>query len=70
MDKKKLKLLLTEDIKKVLDQLNEIIPSNSQIFDDYIIALSRHKDLVRENNNGLLTPIEKNIELNKIRGRI
>lgn len=70
MTKKDLKILLTIDINNVLNQLKEIIPSESDVFDNFIIALSRHNDLLREINNGVLTPLERNIELNKIRGSI
>ena len=70
MDKAKLKILLTEDIEKVFEELKSLISADSELFDDVIIALARYKDLLRADNNGMLSIIEKNIELNKVRGSV
>jgi hypothetical protein len=70
MEINELKLLLSEDIDAVFEFLKNNTTNNPQLFDDFIIAFSRHKDLKRQDNNGVLRPMEKNIELNKIRGSV
>ncbi len=68
MNKKELKILVAKSLEEGFTKLKSIVSGDSSLFDNLILAESRYNDLLREINNGVLSPIEKNIEMNKIRG--
>lgn len=70
MNKNELKLLLIKDIDEVTDALVKVISGDSPLFDNIVLVKARFSDLKREDNKGILHPVEKNIEMNKIRGSI
>lgn len=68
--KTELKLLLAEDIEKAISKFKEVIDSESNLFDDFILMLGRYNDIKNEYMRNTVPMVEKNIELAKIRGTL
>jgi len=68
--KTELKLLLAQDLEKATLKFKEIIDSESQLFDGFILLLGRYEDVKGEYFRDTVPLVEKNIEFAKIRGTL